>query len=138
MSCSMLLGWKHCRHHDHEEDEPIPPTQLANLLPDNLESLHLAFDHLHENRNGCRYVCDIVRGIVADAARLKALKRISITRHTQHRKCVVYRYCNLCQDHLSRSERVDMARMEDMVVQELLQGTGIEIDFKVGELFSRC
>ena len=31
-----------------------------------------------------------------------------------------------------------MARMEDMVVQELLQGTGIEIDFKVGELFSRC
>ena len=85
VSCSMLLGWKHCRHHDHEEDEPIPPTQLANLLPDNLESLHLAFDHLHENRNGCRYVCDIVRGIVADAARLKALKRISITRHTQHR-----------------------------------------------------
>lgn len=126
-----LLGWRHCEH--QTQQDVTRPLELASLLPESLETLHLTFSDFHHYRNGCYYAYDIAEGIAIDRARLSKLNRVRFS--IDDGENGAYRYCNVCErlmenNQHARLRRSSMSMLEVLDIRAVLLNAGIAFEYR--------
>lgn len=96
-----LLGWQHCKHLKHilEQHENLEivhhkPLDIGRFLPGSLERLRLSLEDFHCERNGIRYVLNIVRGLHRERDRLTRLDYVAFDPIYNRGP---YDYCYACE-----------------------------------------